>query len=78
VKVGTHVVFSECCLFSASAVFDFHYETPSVIAAAVCSILPDADYPKSWLGHQLSSVSEDLIQKCGGVLGSSGAIVAAF
>jgi endonuclease YncB( thermonuclease family) len=26
----------------------------------VTSILPDADYPKSWLGHQLGSISEDL------------------
>ncbi|BBL79457.1 hypothetical protein RxyAA322_13110 [Rubrobacter xylanophilus] len=59
-KVATHIVFGECCLFAASAVFDFHYETPSVLAAAVCSVLPDADYPKSWLGHQLGSVSEDL------------------
>jgi endonuclease YncB( thermonuclease family) len=60
VKVATHVVFSECCLFVASAIFDFHYETPSVITAAICSVLPDADYPKSWLGHQLGSISEDL------------------
>jgi membrane-bound metal-dependent hydrolase YbcI (DUF457 family) len=60
VKVATHIVFSECSPFAASAIFDFHYETPSVIAAAVCSVLPDADYPKSWLGHQLGSVSEDL------------------
>jgi endonuclease YncB( thermonuclease family) len=59
-KVATHIVFSECCLFAASAIFDFHYETPSVIAAATCSVLPDADYPKSWFGHQLGSVSEDL------------------
>ncbi|MBX6763710.1 MAG: metal-dependent hydrolase [Rubrobacteraceae bacterium] len=59
-KVATHIVFGECCLFAASAVFDFHYETPSVLAAALCSVLPDADYPKSWLGHQLGSVSEDL------------------
>jgi endonuclease YncB( thermonuclease family) len=59
-KVATHIVFSECSLFAASAIFDFHYETPSVIAAAICSVLPDADYPKSWLGHQLGSVSEDL------------------
>jgi membrane-bound metal-dependent hydrolase YbcI (DUF457 family)/endonuclease YncB( thermonuclease family) len=60
VKVATHIVFSECCMFAASAIFDFHYETTSVVAAAICSILPDADYPKSWLGHQLGSISEDL------------------
>jgi endonuclease YncB( thermonuclease family) len=60
VKVATHVVFGECCLFAASAVFDFHYETPSVLAAAICSVLPDADYPKSWLGYQLGSISGDL------------------
>jgi len=31
-----------------------------VLAAAAASILPDADYPKSWLGYQLGSISEDL------------------
>jgi hypothetical protein len=31
-----------------------------VLAVAATSILPDADYPKSWLGHQLGSISEDL------------------
>jgi membrane-bound metal-dependent hydrolase YbcI (DUF457 family) len=60
VKVATHVVFSECCLFAASAIFDFRCEIPSVIAAAICSVLPDADYPESWLGHHLGSISEDL------------------
>jgi membrane-bound metal-dependent hydrolase YbcI (DUF457 family) len=24
--------------------------------AAVCSVLPEADYSKSWIGHQLGSV----------------------
>ena len=27
---------------------------------AAASMLPDADYPKSWLGHQLGSVSKEL------------------
>jgi endonuclease YncB( thermonuclease family) len=31
-----------------------------VLAAGATSILPDADYPKSWLGHQLGTISEDL------------------
>jgi endonuclease YncB( thermonuclease family) len=31
-----------------------------MLAAAVTSVLPDADYPKSWLGHQLGSISDDL------------------
>jgi hypothetical protein len=47
VKVVTHLI-------------DVHYETPAVLAAAVSSILQDADYPKSWVGHRLGSVSEDL------------------
>ena len=59
-KVATHLIFAECCWFATSAVFDVHYQTPAVLAAAVTSILPDADYPKSWLGRQLGSVSEDL------------------
>jgi endonuclease YncB( thermonuclease family) len=60
VKVATYLIFAECCWFATSAVFDVHYETPAVFAAAVASIIPDADYPRSWLGHQLGSVSEDL------------------
>jgi len=60
VKVATHLVFAECCWFATSAVFDVHYGVPEVFAVAVSSLLPDADYPKSWLGHQLGGVSEEL------------------
>ena len=56
-KVATHLIFAECCWFAASAVFDVHYETPSVLATAAASVLPDADYPRSWLGHQLGEAS---------------------
>lgn len=59
-KVATHIIFAECCWFATSAVFDVHYETPAVLAVAATAILPDADYPKSWIGHQLGGVSEDL------------------
>lgn len=59
-KVATHLIFAECCWFATSAVFDVPYETPSVLVAAVTSLLPDADYPKSWLGYQLGSVSEEI------------------
>jgi inner membrane protein len=47
-KVATHLVFTGCCWFAFSAV------------AAAVSVLPDADYPKSWLGYQLGTVSEEL------------------
>jgi endonuclease YncB( thermonuclease family) len=60
VKVVTHLIFAECCWFATSAVFDVHYETPAVLAAAATAVLPDADHPRSWLGHQLGSISEDL------------------
>jgi membrane-bound metal-dependent hydrolase YbcI (DUF457 family)/endonuclease YncB( thermonuclease family) len=59
-KVATHLIFAECCWFATSAVFDVHYETSAVLTTAAVSILPDADYPKSWLGYQLGSISEDL------------------
>jgi endonuclease YncB( thermonuclease family)/membrane-bound metal-dependent hydrolase YbcI (DUF457 family) len=59
-KVATHLVFAECCWFVTSAVFDVHYGTSAVLVAAATSVLPDADYPKSWLGYQLGSLSEDL------------------
>lgn len=59
-KVATHLIFAECCGFATSAIFNVHYETPSVLIAATASVLPDADYPKSWIGHQLGSISEDL------------------
>jgi endonuclease YncB( thermonuclease family)/membrane-bound metal-dependent hydrolase YbcI (DUF457 family) len=60
VRVATHLLFAECCWFATSAIFDVHYETPAVLAAAATAVLPDADHPKSWLGHQLGSVSEEL------------------
>jgi len=58
--VVTHLIFAECCWFATSAVCDVPYEVPEVFALAAASMLPDADYPKSWLGHQLGSVSEEL------------------
>jgi membrane-bound metal-dependent hydrolase YbcI (DUF457 family) len=54
------MLFAECCWFATSAVFDIHYEIPAVLVTAATSVLPDADHPKSWIGHQLGSVSEDL------------------
>ena len=59
-KVATHLIFAECCWFATSAVLDLHYGTSAVLVVAASSVLPDADYPKSWLGHQLGSVSADL------------------
>ena len=59
-KVVTHLVFAECCWFAISAVVDVHYGTSEVLAVAATSVLPDADNPKSWLGHQLGRVSQDL------------------
>ena len=47
-------------MFATSAVLDVHYGVPEVFIVAAASLLPDADYPKSWLGYQLGSVSEDL------------------
>jgi inner membrane protein len=65
VKVATHLIFAECCWFATSAVLDVHYGTPEVLAVAVTSVLPDADYPKSWLGHRLGGVSEGLYRLFG-------------
>jgi endonuclease YncB( thermonuclease family) len=58
--VVTHLIFAECCWFATSAVCNVPYEVPEVFAVAAASMLPDADYPKSWLGHQLGSVSEEI------------------
>jgi len=60
VKVATHIVFAECCWFATSAVLDVHYGTSAVLVVAATSILPDADDPKSWLGHRLGSVPQEL------------------
>jgi membrane-bound metal-dependent hydrolase YbcI (DUF457 family) len=59
-KVATHLGFAECCLFATSAVLDVHYGVPEVFIVAAASLIPDADYPKSWLGYQLGSVSKFL------------------
>ena len=59
-KPVTHLVFAESCWFATSAVLDVHYQVPAVLVVAVVSILPDADYPTSWLGSKLGGVSEGL------------------
>ncbi len=59
-RVVTRLVFAEACWVITAAVLDVHYELPSVAAAAVAGVLPDADYPKSWTGRMLGSVSEGL------------------
>lgn len=64
-RVVTHLIFAESCWFITSAVFDIQYEIPSLIAVAAASVLPDADYPKSWTGRMLGSVSEDLNRSFG-------------
>jgi endonuclease YncB( thermonuclease family) len=60
VKVATHIVFAECCWFATSAVLDVHYGIPEALVVAATSVLPEADNPKSWLGHQAGRVSQDL------------------
>lgn len=59
-RVATHLIFAECCWFATSAVLDVHYEVTSVLLTATASVLPDVDHPRSWIGHQLGSVSEGL------------------
>jgi endonuclease YncB( thermonuclease family) len=60
VKVATHLVFAECCWFAISAVVNVHYGVAEVLVVAATSVLPDADNPKSWLGHHLGRASQDL------------------
>jgi endonuclease YncB( thermonuclease family) len=64
-RVTTYLIFAECCWFATSAVFDIHYGSIEVLAVAAASLLPDADYPRSWLGHQLGGISEDLYRLFG-------------
>ena len=59
-KVATHVGFAECCWFATSAVVDVQYAIPEVLAVGAASLIPDADYPRSWLGYRLGRVSKDL------------------
>jgi inner membrane protein len=65
VKVATYVVFAECCWFATSAVFDVQYAIPEVLAVGAASLIPDADYPESWLGYRLGRVSKDLYRLFG-------------
>jgi endonuclease YncB( thermonuclease family) len=60
VRTATHLIFAECCWFATSAVLDVHYQVPAVLVVAAASLLPDADYPTSWAGTRLGSVSEGL------------------
>jgi endonuclease YncB( thermonuclease family) len=64
-KIATHLIFAECCWFAISAVLDVHYDASAVLIVAATSVLPDADNPKSWLGHRLGRVSQDLYRLFG-------------
>ncbi len=64
-KAATHLIFSECCWFVTSAVFDIHYGIFELLAVALSSLLPDAGYPQSWTGHRLGFISEDLSRRFG-------------
>jgi endonuclease YncB( thermonuclease family) len=52
-------------LAATSAVFDVPCEVPELSCAAVASMLPDADHPKSWLGRRLGGISEYLNRRFG-------------
>jgi len=60
VRTATHLIFAESCWFATSAVLNVHYQVPAMLVVAVTSVLPDADYPKSWPGNRLRTVSEGL------------------
>jgi len=60
VRTATHLIFAESCWFATSAVLNVHYQVPAMLVVAVTSILPDADYPKSWPDNRLRAVSEGL------------------
>lgn len=64
-RVVTHLIFAESCWFMTAAVFDIRYEIPSVMLVAATSVLPDADYPKSWTGRMLGQLSEYLHRSFG-------------
>jgi endonuclease YncB( thermonuclease family) len=60
VRTATHLIFAESCWFATSAVLNVHYQVPAMLVVAVTSVLPDADYPTSWPGNRLRTVSEGL------------------
>lgn len=64
-KVATHVVFAEAAWFGCSALFDIDYGVPEVGVVALASVLPDADYPESWLGYQLGDLSRWIHRRAG-------------
>lgn len=59
------MVCAEAGWFLTCTLFDVEYGTAAVLSAAVFSILPDADYPKSWVGYQLGGLSEWLNARFG-------------
>lgn len=64
-KVATHIVFGQACWFGTSALIDIAYGPGAVLICAAASILPDADYPTSWMGRQLGGASEWLHERFG-------------
>ena len=47
----------------ASALFEVDYPLEAMAAAAASSLLPDLDYPESWLGFLLKPLSEKIAER---------------
>jgi len=62
-KVLTHLAGSQVFLLGAAALFEFDYPPEALAAAAAASLLPDLDYPESWLGFLLKPLSEKLASR---------------
>lgn len=64
-KVATHIVAAEASWFAAAVLFDLESSGACIVAAAVGGILPDLDYPDSWVGYQARGISKWIHRKAG-------------
>jgi len=64
-KVLTHIVAAEAAWFATSALFEVDYGVGAMAVAAGAALLPDIDYPNSWIGHMVRPLSAWLFEHFG-------------
>lgn len=61
----THVAFISACYLGATAAFHYPIQAAHVLILGLSSLLPDVDYPQSWIGKVFYPVSSFLERKFG-------------
>ncbi|HED05045.1 MAG TPA: nuclease [Candidatus Fraserbacteria bacterium] len=64
-KVLTHLVAAEVVWFATTAIFEVDYPVAAIGVAAGAALLPDIDYPASWVGFLFKAFSDRIASRAG-------------